>query len=662
MRLGEKLARLASVRPHAFNSFYRRVRVVRESPQPIPASATVNVTHRCSLRCPFCIAADVRQHRDMPLAVFRSICDELVGIGRLTLVGGEPFQHPGLAALLELARPAAAEVEVFTNGLFLGSNPDLAADRLLVLVPDASSDWLTLVLSVDPAHASQMGRQRLIQAVDGVLAAEFRGLCKVRFSITHQALESGVYIDSATVEAAIEEVAPRLARLFAERLVTGQVQNSFYFNSVICAQPPRTSSNTEDSTTALGNIEFLRVEDLLQSPEVAITFDQDNNVVVYTSLAAMWSNEPPAACRLGDLHEAGDRLLECSMPIPQGMHALISTPANDTTLAARALDDIDPIWLSAWQHAAAVDDKAAMDRIIRAAGTVIGVKIWDGGLAWADQQAKEIALFVRAGTGRATLRFGGEEPGETPDHLVVPRLFQILLSDESDAGAFAKQMASDLARLFVSSGRLALCPVFVGFRELSGRRVPLAEGESFPLSRVHLPSEVGFTQNDELVVRPVLQFSQGNPVRLLLPGIAAARGGTVASRRMALARLMAMVRALTGERITRMLFNELSPFLHSINTPDKTAGHLDSLDPTNLLTAFSVCSYDRNRQSPDINNPELLGILHRMDCNRFSDTSVEQFKSRSWTWLETASRECGLSSTAKWLLSRDNISLELSPQ
>ncbi|MBI5499283.1 MAG: radical SAM protein, partial [Deltaproteobacteria bacterium] len=298
MTLGNALRAAARVRPHFFNSFYRRVRVFREAPRAMGAAATVDLTHACSLHCPFCIAAGVRDRAAMPLGTFRRVARALSGVERLTLLGGEPFLHPQIAAVSGLAFRAAREVEIFTNGLALGTEPTAAGARINERLGDSGSDRLTVVLSVDPEHAGQMKPGRLARAVECLLEAERQHVCRARFSITHPALPTGRYIDAATVRDAIAEVSPALGDLFVERLVTGEAQDAFYFNPVVCSRPG-------EGGGAAPAAELLRLEDLVFSPEIAVTFGPRAGAPMFSALASVWSTDPPGATRLGDALDPG---------------------------------------------------------------------------------------------------------------------------------------------------------------------------------------------------------------------------------------------------------------------------------------------------------------------------------------------------------------------
>jgi hypothetical protein len=55
--------------------------------------------------------------------------------------------------------------------------------------------------------------------------------------------------------------------------------------------------------------------------------------------------------------------------------------------------------------------------------------------------------------------------------------------------------------------------------------------------------------------------------------------------------------------------------------------------PDDLLAAFEEASFDRNRQRPDEDNPELLALLLANAEERFPRQEVSAFLARALTWL-----------------------------
>lgn len=93
----------------------------------------VEITSRCDLSCPVCIA-DAGDSRDMTLQEYRHILDRLIDaegqIDVLNLSGGEPLLHPDVIAFVDetLKRPEIVRVSISTNGLTLLNRPELASE------------------------------------------------------------------------------------------------------------------------------------------------------------------------------------------------------------------------------------------------------------------------------------------------------------------------------------------------------------------------------------------------------------------------------------------------------------------------------------------------------------------------------------------------------
>jgi len=88
----------------------------------------VEITSRCDLDCPVCIA-DAGRPWDMSLSEFSSLLDALIRaegqMNVLNFSGGEPLIHPQVLAFVEeaLSRPEIVRVNISTNGLRLLAEP-----------------------------------------------------------------------------------------------------------------------------------------------------------------------------------------------------------------------------------------------------------------------------------------------------------------------------------------------------------------------------------------------------------------------------------------------------------------------------------------------------------------------------------------------------------
>ncbi len=93
--------------------------------------AILEVTSRCDLHCPVCLADSRAQGRDLELGVIETALKKLLqaegGAPPLQLGGGEPTRHPELVDIVRLAaRLGFVKTEIETNGLRLARSPELA--------------------------------------------------------------------------------------------------------------------------------------------------------------------------------------------------------------------------------------------------------------------------------------------------------------------------------------------------------------------------------------------------------------------------------------------------------------------------------------------------------------------------------------------------------
>jgi len=110
----------------------------------------------CSLHCSYCVAAPApgMERAPLPLALLRRLLDQALALGfrQVALTGGEPFMHPDIAAILELAT-AHMETIVLTNGLWVTS-------RNLAKLERADKSKLTVQVSLDSADPAAHDRLR----------------------------------------------------------------------------------------------------------------------------------------------------------------------------------------------------------------------------------------------------------------------------------------------------------------------------------------------------------------------------------------------------------------------------------------------------------------------------------------------------------------------
>ncbi|MBB5866711.1 radical SAM protein with 4Fe4S-binding SPASM domain [Allocatelliglobosispora scoriae] len=80
--------------------------------------ALVQVTERCNLHCAHCFVSSVQAGNDMPVGRFTgTVLPRLLDarVERITLTGGEPFEHPDLMAMCRAVVDAGVSLGICTN-------------------------------------------------------------------------------------------------------------------------------------------------------------------------------------------------------------------------------------------------------------------------------------------------------------------------------------------------------------------------------------------------------------------------------------------------------------------------------------------------------------------------------------------------------------------
>jgi uncharacterized radical SAM superfamily Fe-S cluster-containing enzyme len=122
--------------------------------------AILEITSRCDLGCPVCLAGSRREGEDLTLAnieyALRRLIDYEGGLTPIQLSGGEPTLHPRLTDIMRLVRSLGGRgIELNTNGVALAGHQSLAE---ILREAGLSSVYLQMD-SLDPA-ASEFIRGR----------------------------------------------------------------------------------------------------------------------------------------------------------------------------------------------------------------------------------------------------------------------------------------------------------------------------------------------------------------------------------------------------------------------------------------------------------------------------------------------------------------------
>jgi len=113
------------------NTDYLRQFSRKAAQQRIPLSGSIDLTHRCNLRCVHCYIGSRAAQQELSAAQLVSILDEITDAGCLyfLITGGEPLLRKDFADIYRHARTNGLLVTVFTNGT-------LITDEILELFRD----------------------------------------------------------------------------------------------------------------------------------------------------------------------------------------------------------------------------------------------------------------------------------------------------------------------------------------------------------------------------------------------------------------------------------------------------------------------------------------------------------------------------------------------
>ncbi len=87
-----------------------------------PASAELELTLKCNLRCKHCIvSAGLPAENELSTGEWIGLIEEL-GAVRYTLTGGEPLMREGFAEIVRAIKESGSYVKILTNGTLVGEN------------------------------------------------------------------------------------------------------------------------------------------------------------------------------------------------------------------------------------------------------------------------------------------------------------------------------------------------------------------------------------------------------------------------------------------------------------------------------------------------------------------------------------------------------------
>ena len=291
----EVLTGLQRLFPHYGSSFYAKGKVVKRDPPPSPATVVLDLIRKCSFGCAFCFASRTLSRGDWTTLVkLDPLLATLGGLPKITLIGGEPFEHPEIQAVLDsLWGVVEEEIEIFTNGAAIPENVQAAERWVKKLTRRKRLARLRLTLAIDLWHKANHGTERFEQLIETLLALEAEGLIKAMFNVTDRRIYTHDYLDLPSIRETLGELAPMLWRHFDSLIDRRRVEDSFYLNPLIVQGRQAEEAGTE----------MLRAVDFLFHPEVVVT-EREGSLVAASALNAVWMDPMPEPLVIGELTPA----------------------------------------------------------------------------------------------------------------------------------------------------------------------------------------------------------------------------------------------------------------------------------------------------------------------------------------------------------------------
>ncbi len=639
---------LHRVFPHYGSSFYAKAKLVKRTPPPSPPTIVIDLIQQCSLGCAFCFAADTRRRGAfLEDPALDALLEAARGVARIVVVGGEPFEHPGIEGVLErLCRTVTDEVEVFTNGAAIPEDPDAALAWAGRLASRASGRALRLTLAADPWHRDRLGADRFEAAVQALIAAEAVPGIHAMFNVTDRRLDSEDYLDLPVIREVLNALSPVLWERFRRLLPGGRIDDSFYMNPLVI----------QGSQGECEDAERLRSVDFLFHPEVVAT-PRDGRLLVVGALNAAWMSDPPPALILGHLpeRELADVILTDvagrALDFPSAAWlrpafvALASGRVDRPALLAdaRALHEAhgstDPLLEPLLACLAAGDDDGAaqcFEASIRFADLARFGRDPD---AWFGALANRLLEFADRAPAGLSIDLSGRRDF---DKIRLPVLQQALvrLADRRETDVYQAPV-SLWGRLAAGGGQEV--PVLLATEQTIGR-LPEPSLLVLPLTGTAIDTGFGAWPTDApYLVRPGLRVGPQGAVHAGIVGVTTRSLPGGADRAESEARrLLEYLDLLFGP-----LALALRSRLHGL-VDDPWGRRLDALlaRPPNdsiateampLLadpgTVFEYVTFDPNRNAPAFHNKVLLAsIFDRLDLGRYDVGRTTRFRAALSFW------------------------------
>jgi|GEM_PF-4961126 len=282
---------MAETSPHYFSSFYTRGKLINGRIPAAPATLIVDLIKQCSFGCAFCFAGDTENRgRMFNPQQLKELLQNLSGIPKIVLIGGEPFEHPQIGEVLEIVYAAASqEVEIFTNGAAVPVEAQAADAWLAGILGKAPSDKLVLTLAADACHKKIHSPERFENLVETFIRWNDNDV-RTRFNVTDGRIYTGDYMDLPAMRAVMNDLSPAILREFEKALAADQLTTRFYLNPLVA----QGRQGAEEP-----GVEYLRPADMLFSPELVLTLNRNGQPEYRAALNAAWMDDPPDYLVLG---------------------------------------------------------------------------------------------------------------------------------------------------------------------------------------------------------------------------------------------------------------------------------------------------------------------------------------------------------------------------
>jgi hypothetical protein len=635
------------------DSFYAKGKLFRREPPPNPSSVILNLIRQCSLGCRFCLAADTQRPGDYDSAkAIERLVPELHGIGRITLVGGEPTEHPEFHAILRsLWSCVTQEIEVFTNGTRLPEQLDAAQEWLAPALVGRGNRVLRLTLAVDVHHRERLGPHRLDRLTEVLVELEQQGTIRAMFNITDYRIHSNGYLDLPTVRQLLNELCPTLVSRFMTLVEKRSVESSFYLNPVVVLGRQRATAGTE----------MLRPVDFLFHPETVMVGRSDGFRAM-SALAATWMTSPPEQLVLARDVSAVPGLdvgMEMARRLLANRHYPWIVSAFESMVTTRRESNPGPLdWnLKATQRkgvsamaAETIVDHLRLGQVKEVATWIAALKIHSSFLAfledsedWFRTLADELLDVTPLGDGAPPCELTGRADFDKVGLPVVRRILSRLASGRhGDFDLFGEPAA--LWKTLVAGGGHLLPVLATRTQSLGG--IASRDLEVVPLTQTSLDTAFGLwpDPNAEFAVRVRVATRDGRAGDIWLSEVEVRPLSLPEERALEeVRRLLSYwdaVYGAQGESLRRTLITEEdSCWTRSLNRLlGEGAGADDSRVGESghpLATIFEYVSFEPSRQRAPWDNPMLLDLLeHHTDYSGRGTDDINDFLGRVAFWRD----------------------------